>query len=422
MKNEYKKFNDQVINFQASNGMEVVLVPRPKYKKVFAAITANYGAIDRKIKINNQILEIPAGAAHFLEHKLFEKEKYDAFELFGQNGADANAFTNQTETTYLFSATDKIQENLDNLIDFVFNPYFTDATVEKEQGIIGQEIMMYDDVPEWRLYNGILANLYPKQPLSDDIAGSVESIAKITAEMLYRIHDVFYQPSNLTLKIVGNFDVEQIQNWIEHILSHQKNWKTDFESIDSFTDEPAVGDQIIKMENVIQPKIAVGAKSKKPPILKAKGLKVNYAIEILIDLLFGESSDWFQENYDNGLIDGSFDLDYELETRYHYFLMNAQTNQPEKLKEQFLNQIEIAPKLISNSDRFQRSKKDLLGSMIKRLDSLEQIVLSNDEKLFDVNLFDEIQVVENIQQNDLKEAVEFIKDLNWTTLTLIPED
>lgn len=424
MINEYAKFNDQVIDYRASNGMKVVLIPRPKYQRVFATLTAAYGASNRKLKIGNQLLEIPAGTAHFLEHKLFEKENYDAFDLFGKNGADANAFTNQAETTYLFSATNKIQQNLDNLLDFVYNPYFTEKTVQKEQGIIGQEIMMYDDLPEWRLYNQFLANLYPNQPLANDIAGSVESIAEITADILYQIHQAYYQPNNLTLKIAGNFDIETIKDWIEQNISHQKNQSIDFQSINSFSDQPIIKEQTITMENVIQPKIAIGAKGLGQPTLGPEGLKKAYSIELLADLLFGARSDWYQRNYQTGLIDSSFDFDYEIQASYHYFSINAQTDYPQKLQQEFFNQIEIdnLNHLIANKDNFQKSKKSLLGDLIKQLDSLENLVLSSSERLFGLNLFQEIEIVEKIDQTDLKTVVNNFQEADWSSLLLMPKD
>lgn len=183
----YESFNETLYTKVLKNGLKVNILPKKDYERAYGIITTDYGSIDNEFVpyAKNEMQKFPAGIAHFLEHKLFEKENYDAFELFGKYGADSNAFTSFTRTSYLFSASQNIKESLKILLDFVFDPYFSKKSVEKEKGIIGQEIMMYQDEPGWQLYSGILSNLYPQSALSDDIAGTVESISKITVEDLY---------------------------------------------------------------------------------------------------------------------------------------------------------------------------------------------------------------------------------------------
>ena len=178
--------------------------------------STNYGSIDNIFGYAGEELKsVPDGIAHFLEHKLFEKEEGDVFQKFGDQGASANAFTSFTRTSYLFSASNRVKENLLTLLDFVQEPYFTPETVEKEKGIIGQEIQMYQDDPNWRQFFGILNNMYPKHPLHIDIAGTIESIAEITADDLYRCYETFYHPSNMTLFVVGDIDPNEMMTWIK---------------------------------------------------------------------------------------------------------------------------------------------------------------------------------------------------------------
>src|SRR5699024_5710194 len=204
-KKSYPLLNETLYEEILANGLKVLLLPKKNFHKTYGLFSTNYGSIDNKFGYAGEDLQqVPDGIAHFLEHKMFEKKEGDAFQLFGKLGASANAFTSFTRTSYLFSATENIKKNLLTLLDFVQDPYFTEETVEKEKGIIGQEIQMYQDDPNWRLFFGILQNLYPKHPLHIDIAGTIASIEKITAADLYRCYQVFYHPANMTLFVVGN--------------------------------------------------------------------------------------------------------------------------------------------------------------------------------------------------------------------------
>ncbi|HCE12568.1 MAG TPA: peptidase M16, partial [Enterococcus sp.] len=215
-KKVYQQINETLYEEVLDNGLTVYLLPKIDFHKTYGLFSTNYGSIDNHFGYHpDDLKQVPDGIAHFLEHKLFEKEDGDVFQKFGQQGASANAFTSFTKTSYLFSATDQIQKNLMTLLDFVQAPYFTEETVEKEKGIIGQEIQMYDDDPNWQQFFGIIKNLYPKHPLHIDIAGTVTSIADITAEDLYLCYNTFYHPSNMVLFIVGNIDPEETMTWIK---------------------------------------------------------------------------------------------------------------------------------------------------------------------------------------------------------------
>lgn len=215
-KTEYEQINETLYHEVLPNGLTVYLLPKNDYHKTYGLFSTNYGSIDNEFIPygEKEKVKVPDGIAHFLEHKLFEKEDGDVFQLFGKQGASANAFTSFTKTSYLFSTTDQVEKNLTTLIDFVQAPYFTEETVNKEKGIIGQEIQMYEDDPNWRMFFGILNNLYPTHPLHIDIAGTVESIDKITAQDLYTCYRTFYQPSNMVLFVVGKMEPEKLMKLI----------------------------------------------------------------------------------------------------------------------------------------------------------------------------------------------------------------
>src|SRR5574342_730560 len=209
---------DETLHYEeCENGLKVYVLEKKGFNKTFATFTTHYGSVDNHFKPlgKQENVKVPDGIAHFLEHKLFEKEQGDVFQQFSKQGASANAFTSFTRTAYLFSSTSNFENNLETLIDFVQEPYFSEKTVEKEKGIIGQEITMYDDNPDWRLYFGLIQNMYKNHPVSIDIAGTIESISHITKDMLYECYETFYHPSNMLLFVVGPISPDETMGMIK---------------------------------------------------------------------------------------------------------------------------------------------------------------------------------------------------------------
>jgi predicted Zn-dependent peptidase len=220
------------------NGLHVYVLPKPGFQKTYATFATKYGSVDNHFRVEGQqSVKVPDGIAHFLEHKMFEEPEGDIFATFSSNGASANAFTSFDQTVYLFSATERIQENLTTLVNFVQHPYFTDENVEKEKGIIGQEINMYEDNPDWRSYFGLIEALYKVHPVHIDIAGTIQSISTITKETLYSCYEAFYHPSNMILFVVGGVDPAEV---IELVRNNQakKDYKPQGEIERIFDDEP----------------------------------------------------------------------------------------------------------------------------------------------------------------------------------------
>ena len=216
---ENSKLNQSYYKYKHQSGLNIMLCPMEGFKTAYALFGAKVGSIDDNFSVDGgEPVAVPAGIAHFLEHKLFESELGDAFELYAKVGASANAYTSFDRTAYLFSCTENFGKALEILIGLVTKPYFTDKTVEKEQGIIGQEIRMYDDDPDWRVYFNLLGALYQNHPIKIDIAGSVESISEITAETLYNCHKAFYNLNNMVLSVAGNFDIEEALKICDKLL------------------------------------------------------------------------------------------------------------------------------------------------------------------------------------------------------------
>ncbi|HJG94500.1 MAG TPA: insulinase family protein, partial [Enterococcus faecalis] len=373
-----------------------------------------------------EMIEVPDGIAHFLEHKMFEKEDGDVFQKFGQQGASANAFTSFTKTSYLFSTTDQVTQNLETLLDFVQSPYFTKETVEKEKGIIGQEIQMYLDDPNWRLFFGILGNLYPKHPLHIDIAGTVASIAEITAEDLYTCYNTFYHPSNMTLFVVGKMDPEALMAFIRENQA-AKEFPAAQPIRRHFPEETAadiVKESAIEMA-VTRAKVLVGLKGlDEVPTTGRDLMKYQITVNLLLQLLFGNTSQNYLALYDEGLLDDSFSYDFNLDRSFHFADIGGDSEQPEVLAERIeaiLLSATTSPEL--TEENLSLLKKKMIGKYFQSLNSLEYIANQFSQSLFgETTLFDKIEVIESIQLADVRQVAEtFIREEGLSRFYMYPK-
>ena len=409
-KKEYPQINEVLYTEQLENGLTVYLLPKNDYNKTYGLFTTDYGSIDNRfIPLGEQkITKVPDGIAHFLEHKMFEKEDGDVFQQFGRQGASANAFTSFTKTSYLFSTTDEVEKNLETLIDFVQEPYFTKETVEKEKGIIGQEIQMYLDDSNWRLFFGILGNLYPKHPLHIDIAGTVESIAEITAEDLYTCYHTFYHPSNMTLFVVGKLDPEKMMSFIRENQAEKTFIQAP--SIVRHFPKEAIED-IIRESSlemaVTRPKVIVGLKGlAELPKDGFELLKYKTSVNLLLQLLIGSTSQNYLRLYNEGLLDDSFSYEFNLDRSFHFADFGGDSDQPELLAnelEEILVSFEESSELTEKN--LQLLKKKMIGKYLQSLNSLEYIANRFSQSLYgEVTIFDMIEVIDCIQLSDIKQV------------------
>jgi predicted Zn-dependent peptidase len=422
----FEQLQETLFHETLNNGLKVYLLPKSGFNKTYATFTTNYGSIDNAFIPPNENAEIrvPDGIAHFLEHKLFEKEDGDVFQQFSKQGASANAFTSFTRTAYLFSSTTNLEKNLVTLLDMVQEPYFTEKTVEKEKGIIGQEIRMYEDNPDWRVYFGTIAGMYTKHPVKIDIAGTVESIAEITKDLLYSCYETFYHPNNMLLFVVGPIDPKEILQLIKE--NQAKKQFPDIEPVKrAVVNEP---DGVSKKENVIPlnvqtPKCMMGFKEKNPQRVGEERLKYELSVNILLDLIFGQSTKNYEEMYNEGIIDQTFSYDYTEEYGFGFSLIGGDTKDPDKMKEKVLSYIKQYKENPLEEDALERIRKKKIGSFLRALNSPEYIANQFTRYQFgEMNLFEVVPTYEKITKADLEQVLNQHFDENrFTVCKVVPK-
>ncbi len=362
---ENLKVKEKMYVEKLENGLTVIIVPKNNLQKKYVIWGTNFGSIDNRF-INpktNEEISIPDGVAHFLEHKMFEQESgINSLDALSALGVDANAYTTNDHTAYLFEATDNFYEALDELMDYVQHPYFTDENVEKEKGIIGQEIKMYDDHPGWQLYVNTMKCLYKVNPVRIDIAGTIESISKINKETLYACYNTFYNPSNMTMVICGDFVPEQILEEVKKRLVPKEKqaeikriYETEQEEINEKSSE-------ITME-VSNPLFMIGFKDKTENS-DDNMVKKHITVEIILDMILGASSELYKKMYEEGLLLATPDLDYEFSKKYAHVLISGQSKEPNKVIELIQKEFKKLKDNGLNKEYFNRIKKKIYGGYV----------------------------------------------------------
>ncbi|MFB3168700.1 pitrilysin family protein [Neobacillus sp. 179-C4.2 HS] len=423
----FDQLQEELYHEKLSNGLNVYILPKKGFNKTYATFTTKYGSVDNNFVPlgKEEYVKVPDGIAHFLEHKLFEKEDGDVFQQFSKQGASANAFTSFTRTAYLFSSTSDVEKNLETLVDFVQDPYFSEKTVEKEKGIIGQEITMYDDNPDWRLYFGLIQNLYQNHPVKIDIAGTIESISHITKDLLYECYNTFYHPSNMLLFIVGPVDPNKFMDQVRENQA-KKNYKEMPEIKRKFEDEPlqtAQPKQVLEM-NVQTSKCLIGMKALHVDQTGPELLKNELTMNVLLDLLFGKSSENYNQLYNEGLIDETFSYDYTQEQGFGFAMVGGDTENPDKLADVLKNMLFQAKNGTTfTEEQLDRAIKKKIGAFLRAVNSPEYIANQFTRYAFnDMNLFDVVPTLEKITMNDIKTmASEVISEERFSVCQVIPK-
>ncbi|TRZ38657.1 insulinase family protein [Niallia circulans] len=422
----FEQLQEELYFEELDNGLKVYILPKKGFNKTFCTFTTNYGSVDNMfVPLNGtEYKKVPDGIAHFLEHKLFEKKDRDVFQEFSKNGASANAFTSFTRTAYLFSSTQNVENNLETLIDFVQDPYFSEKTVEKEKGIIGQEITMYDDNPDWRLYFGLIENMYANHPVKIDIAGTIESITPITKDLLYECYDTFYHPSNMLLFVVGPVDPEE---YMKNIRTNQqkKDYTKKSEIKRRFEEEPEAVDkkkQVLQM-NVQTSKCLVGIKALDVEQQGAEMLKNELSINTLLDMLFSNSSENYQDLFSEGLIDDTFSYDYTQEKGFGFAMIGGDTGKPDELADRIQKILLEAKSTTIQADTLERTKKKRIGAFLRAVNSPEYIANQFTRYSFNgMNLFDVVATMEQITVEDIQAAAQrFIDESRMTVCQVVPK-
>ncbi|KAA9025812.1 EF-P 5-aminopentanol modification-associated protein YfmH [Niallia endozanthoxylica] len=424
---EFNQLQEELFHEKLDNGLEVYILPKKGFNKTYATFTTKYGSIDNHFVPlgKEEYIKVPDGIAHFLEHKLFEKEDGDVFQQFSKQGASANAFTSFTRTAYLFSSTSDVELNLETLMDFVQEPYFSEKTVEKEKGIIGQEITMYDDNPDWRLYYGVIQNMYRNHPVKIDIAGTVESISHITKDLLYECYNTFYHPSNMLLFVVGPVEPDKVMKQIKNNQS-KKQYNHVEEIKRQFEEEPvevAEKNQVLQM-NVQTSKCLVGIKAQKINQTGAEMLKHELTLNMMLEILFGKSSENYHVLYSAGLIDDSFSFDYSQEKGFGFAMVGGDTNDPDRLAENLENMLLSAKQgNVFTPENLERTKRKKIGTFLRAINSPEYIANQFTRYAFnEMNLFEVVPTLESITVDELKTAaVNFIDEERITVCQVVPK-
>ena len=399
----YPAVKEMVYRTRLSNGLTVALLPKKEFKEVYGSVTVQFGSVDTLVtEVDGDVKKYPAGIAHFLEHKLFEREdSSDLMSAFTSLGADSNAFTSFTKTSYLFSATDHFLENLDLLDELVTSAHFTEDSILREQDIIQQEREMYQDDPDSCLFFSTLANLYPGTPLATDIVGSEESISQINLTNLQENFTRFYKPVNMSLFLVGNFDVELVQGYFER--KEQKDLDVQEVVREKFVLQAVKQTDSMRME-VSSPKLAIGVRGKRE-VAEADCYRHHILLKLLFAMMFGWTSDRFQKLYESGKIDASLSLEIEVTSRFHFVMLTMDTKEPVALSHQFRKAIRNFTKdLDITEDHLDIIKREMFGEFFSSMNSLEFIATQYDAFGQGETIFDLPKILQEITLEDVLDA------------------
>ncbi len=401
------------------SGLTVLLYPMKDFSTAYALFGTKYGSIDTifRKKGEEHFTKVPEGIAHYLEHKLFESEDGDAFSLFAKTGASANAYTSFDKTCYLFSTTQNFGESLKALLQFVQHPYFTKENVDKEQGIIAQEIKMYEDNPSWRVYFNLLRGMYHNHPVHTEIAGTVESIANIDKELLYACYNTFYNLNNMVISIAGNFDEEEAVSIIEkELLPCQK--------VTIERSMPVEPDGVVTRE--VRMKMAVAMPLfyyawKERPVAEADMPKISIAYDILLDIIAGDCSPLYRKLYDEGLIDTGFDSESFMGRGYAACIFGGYSKNPDKVKALLDEEIARYKQVGIDNESFERARRSIYGAAVGTFDSAEEIASTMLSAYFcdQSDAYIELEAVSGLTLEEVQALLQNGFDPEKTTLSVI---
>ena len=389
---ESSKIKKKAYIEKLENGMDVIIIPKKNAIKKYVIWGTHFGSIDNHfiMPTTGEEVYIPDGVAHFLEHKMFEQPNgTNSLDTLMALGIDANAYTSNDHTAYLFECTDNFYEGLDELMDYVQHPYFTEENVEKEKGIIGQEIGMYDDDPSWQLYINAMDCMYKENPIKIDIAGTVESISKITPDVLYKCYNTFYNPSNMTMVVCGDFEPEKLLNEIKKRLVPKENQGEIKRIYAKEETEINKKETEVKME-LSNPLFLVGYKDATKN--KENLVKRHIAIEIILNMLIGKSSELYKKLYEENILLSEPNFDYEFNNEYAHVTIYGQSKNPRRIYEEITKQVEKYIKNGLDEEHFKRIKKKIYGDYAIEYNSVADIArMFLADKMKGINSFDYIE-------------------------------
>lgn len=397
----YERIGEWIYRETLPNGLPICVIPKPEYARSYAFFATRYGGMDIRFFRNGSWLDTPPGIAHYLEHKMFDTKEGNALQELAKNGAEPNAFTSNAMTGYYFDSTENFEENLKILLSFVSIPYFTEESVAKEQGIIGQEIRMIEDTPDWQIYTRMMQCLYQRSTARISVAGSVESIKKITAQTLYDCHKAFYTPSNMMLTVVGNVDPIHVADIARRILPREGGPVIPRD----YGEEPdALSARATRSEMpVAMPQFMIGYKCR-PAEDGEDYLRKQMIGDLACDILLGDSSPLYLSLYQKGLINGSFGGTFEMMPGIAYLYAAGDSKDAAEVAEQVQKEAKRLAFEGIEDDYFQRIRHAAFGQALRGLNSFENIAVMLTEGGFhgyDAYRFP--QVFDTITKNDVME-------------------
>ena len=421
-KKYYQTINETLYHETMANGLNVYLLKKEGFSKTYGLFATNFGSVDTSFVPLNEVemMKVPDGVAHFLEHKMFEMEDGDASDKFSLLGASTNAFTSSSRTAYLFSTGSNEMQCTELLLDFVQDLYLTEENVEKEKGIIGQEIKMYDDDPDWQNYFGAIQNLYHKHPFAIDIAGTVESVNATTKEQLETCYRTFYHPSNMVLFVCGQINPEEMMDMIR-----ENQLKKGFKKVNDIQrliiDEPKTikNKEIVQYMDVFMPKITMAIKVNNIPIEPKKRVKREMATQLVLDYLFSKSSKVYNDWVNNEWINDTFGGYYIQERDYACIQFGGDTNHVDELKCALIDLVSKLPTSQIPMDDFERLKRKMMGAYVMSFNSIENIANHFIRYYFeDFSSFDLIDTLNELNYDDVLEALQLF-DIDLSTFHII---
>ncbi len=408
---ENLKVKEKLYIEKLENGLTVMIIPKKGIQKKYVIWGTNYGSNDSKFVVpgEKEPTEVPKGVAHFLEHKMFEQESgVNSLDTLTALGVDANAYTTNDHTAYLFECTDNFYPALDELMDYVQHPYFTDENVEKEKGIIGQEIMMYDDYPDWKVYLNALEAMYHEHPVKLDITGTIETISHIDKDILYKCYNTFYNPSNMAMVVCGDFEPEELLKEIKNRLIDKKA-NGEIKRIYPEEKEEIVKEKIEQNMDVSQPLFAIGIKDKIADTNER--VKKHIAFEILLNMILGKSSKLYQELYNEGILFVTPGLDYEFARGYAHILITGQSPKPYEVYDKFKKTVEKMKNEPIDSEEFNRIKKRIYGQYVKEYNDTADIARMFLADFFkEINSFDYLEEITTVNEEYLQQILKEVFD------------
>lgn len=428
-----EKINEKVIIEHLNNGLDVILIPKKNAVRTYAMYATHFGSLNYKFKVpgEDEITVVPDGVAHFLEHKLFEEEDgINALDKLSKLGANANAYTSFNHTAYLFSCTDKFEESFDALLQFVQNPYLTEENVEKEKGIIGQEIKMYDDDPDWQLFFGFLNCLYNEHAITKDIAGTVETIAEITPETLYKCYNTFYDPSNMVICVAGDINTDKVLEKIKKSVKDIPE-KSKIERYYGDVGENIFKARVERKMDVSMPMFIVGFKDTEDTKMLDSGYEADnfdrvlkhVAMEILLEMIVGKSTKLYEDLYNEGLVTKEFGIDYSFEEDYAYSSIACESNKVDEVIDRIKSRIEDLKENGLDEEEFNRTKRMLYGSYVKIFDSVSSCarVFINDY-FKGINSFDYVDAYKDVTIEYAKSVLDKHFDFNKMAISIVDKN